>query len=233
MKAITRFVLSGSALLAIIAGFATFAAADTASASSAVKLSSSRPDDQAAAAKEDASSLTTHELKCSSGYYVASVEAVETTWGLYPSIQQITLTCRNIDDKTDTERVSWPDDIVYIEGAGALDADYVREQSCASEGGFVTGMKVDYDSYIKDFQLRCGDQVITNGSGGNQSVKIDNHGYSGDWVFDRTESDDDQKNLVCNDSTRVMTGLRLRYKEDSDEIAITRLQLYCAVITMK
>jgi len=228
-----RVVLSGAALLAVVAAFATFVGTGDASASSAVKLSSNKADDQAASSEQDSSSLSTHELKCSSGYYVASVEAVETTWGLYPSIEQITLTCRNIDDKTDTERVSWPDDILYIEGAGALATDYVREQSCASEGGFVTGMKVDYDYYIKDYQLRCGDQLITTKADGSQSVKIDNHGYSGNWVFDRTESDDDQTNLVCNDSTRVMTGVRVRYKEDSDEIAITRLQLYCALIQMK
>lgn len=233
MNVKARVVLSGATLLAIVAGIATFAGTGAAIASSAVKLSSNKADDQAASSRQDSSSLSLHELKCGSGYYVAGIEAVETTWGLYPSIEQITLTCRNIDDKTDTERVSWPDDMLYIEGAGPLDADYVRDQSCASEGGFVTGLKVDHDYYIKDYQLRCGEQLITTKADGSQSVKLDNHGYSGDWVFDRTESDDDETNLVCNDSTRVMTGIRLRYKEDSDEIAITRLQLYCAVLKLK
>lgn len=232
MSRAIRFALFASLAAAVVAGAAIAFGGGSADATSAVKLSNNSADDQRATAEQDSSALTSHDLKCSSGYYVASVEAVMESWGLYPSIKQFTLTCRNIDDKTQSERVSWPDDILYVEGAGFGATDYVRDQGCASEGGFVTGLKVDHDYYIKDLQVRCGEKVITT-VGGDQKVKIDNHGYSGDWLFDRTESDDDETNLVCDQGHRVVTGLRIRYKEDSDEIAVTRMQLFCASVELK
>lgn len=203
-----------------------------AAAASALDLGATRVDDQHASSSQDSSSLDSHDLECPAGYYVANVEAVETTWGLYPSIAQITLTCRNIADKTESERVSWPDDILYIEGASWFDADYVRDQGCADDGGFMTGLRIDSDRYIKDLQVRCGEKVITT-RGGTRSVKINNSGFSGDWLFDRTEADDETASLVCDNGDRVMTGVRLRYKEDSDEIALTRVQLLCAEVHVK
>ncbi|MCC6386367.1 MAG: hypothetical protein IT302_03170 [Dehalococcoidia bacterium] len=215
-----------------IAGTVGLSAIGIAFAASALELGASSTDDQHASSSQDSTSLDSHDLECPRGYYVANVEAVETTWGLYPSIAQVTLTCRNIDDRTDTERVSWPDDRLYIEGASWFDADYVRDQGCAAEGGFMTGLRIDSDRYIKDLQVRCGEKVIST-RGGTRSVKIDNHGYSGDWLFDRTESDDDTASLVCDNGDRVMTGVRLRYKEDADEIALTRVQLICATVRVK
>ena len=215
-----------------IAGIVGVSAIGIAFAASALELGASAADDQHASSSRDSTSLGSHDLECPEGYYVGNVEAVETTWGLYPSIAQVTLTCRNIDDRTDTERVSWPDDVLYIEGASWFDADYVRDQGCGDEGGFMTGLRIDSDRYIKDLQVRCGEKVIST-RGGTRTLKIDNHGYSGDWLFDRTEADDDTASLVCDNGDRVMTGIRLRYKEDADEIALTRVQLICATVRVK
>jgi len=226
MKA--HFIL-GLPAAVVIAG-AVFVGATAAGASSAFTLGSAHRDDQAVVSDQDSSALESHDLTCPGGYYVAGVEAVETTWGLYPSIEQFSLTCRNIDDKTETEKVSWPDKL-YVEGASFGSPDYVRDQDCADDGGFVTGLRIDDDAFIKDFQLRCGEGVVS-GTGNSAKAKVDNHGFTGDWVFDRTQSDDDQDSIGCNDSHRVVTGLRIRYREDSDEIAVTRVQLSCSPLQL-
>lgn len=209
-----RILLIAVALLAV--GVPATVAAVTFS------VGSSTADSDKAKANQDSNADGGKELKCPRGYYVYGLDVLPANWGTYPSITWIQLWCRS-----PSGAVSTPD---FGEFSGGISFPEVSYDWCHGDPGALTGLKVAHDRYIKDFQVRCGEVIERSGS-----VRIDNHGYSGDWLLDRAQSNDTKTNLVCDPTNgvndKVVTGVRLRYREDSNEKAFTLVQLFCARVS--
>ena len=152
------------------------------------------------------------DLKCRDGDYVERVELSGANWGTYPALEQVMLHCDPYIDNPSFGQIG-----------GTAPVHNIEECRNGSHPA-LTGLKVAHDRYIKDFQLRCGD---VTGSG-NQ-VRIENYGFSGEWMLGLVQNNNTKTNLTCG-ANQVMTGLRLRYKADRDETAVTSVQLFCATV---
>ncbi len=178
-------------------------------------------DSDRAKSSQDSNADGTIDLKCPSRSYAYGMAAENTTWGTYPSVTYITVYCRDASGTTSSRTFG-----------DAVCCNQIIAYTCgASSGpGAMSGLKVGHDRYIKDFQLRCG--VIAESS---SSVRVTSNAYNGKWYFNKVQNNDTQTNLVCDPtnsvSDKVVTGLRLRYKHDNNEYAVTSVQVICARLT--
>ncbi len=139
-------------------------------------------------------------------------------WGAYPSIAVVKLTCKAANGGNERQR-SFGDS---PPPAGALPALGLAE--CNGSHAAINGLSVNYDRYIKDFKVRCA-EIRTSGS----SVRIDDDGYDGGWMLNQAQNNDLVEGLRCDDdSEAVLTGVRMQYKRDANETALTSVKLLCS-----
>lgn len=204
------------------AAFAAFALAGVAMAST-VWLGSSSLDGQYAKAHKDDSSFTTKDLQCASGSYVSSVSLRNGSWGTYGSVDRVEIECERMSGGSSGTKTAGFSD------APSPNLTSLWTEECSGDAGqrYMDGLEVAYDNYVKDFRVHCGTEE--EDSHGDWSIVTSE--YSG-WVVNgtTTDSDDDMEDLRCN-TGKIMAGIRIRYRSDADEIAVTRVQLYCATVT--
>lgn len=217
--------LIGTGVAAFVFGGAMLASSGSADATSRYTIGSPVLDDDHASSIKDSSEWGSKDLTCPSNSYVTKFYVYGGTWGTYASMPFIRITCKSATDGSTLTRSAG---FEYESGHTYSEMVFSEDWAdCNSDGGVLTGLKVGYDKYIKGFDLRCG-EINTSGSG----KSVTNTGFKGDYLLDNIQADDEETNLICNDSTRVVSGIRLRYKSDNDEIAPTRVQLYCSVVTI-
>lgn len=210
-------------LITLAAGAAALAISGVALASYYFdSMGSSSLDGQYARAHEDDSSFTTVDLKCGSNQRVESVGLRHGGWGLYDSVDRVSIKCVSASSPTTT---------VATHSAGFSSAPWgasstVSYTGCGWDEPFMNGLDVVYDSYVKDFGVHCATTADEDENGRALWPQEGSIWVLHEWY---TDSNDDNEDLSCN-AGKVMTGLRIRYRSDADEIAVTRVQLYCATI---
>lgn len=167
-----------------------------------------------ARSSQDSNHDGSHDLKCGSGKYMARIAGAYGSWGTYPAIEQLWFYCQTFG--ATPASVRWG----TVEPTGAFVP--WDDDTCTGTYPAVTGIRVNFDRYVKDIKLRCGDVS----SSGRSITNRFNH----DWLFDHVETNDTQTNLSCP-ANQVLTGARIRYREDADETSFTGLQIFCAAIT--
>ena len=171
---------------------------------------------------QDANRDGTKDLKCGRGYYVYAVTAEGGAWGLYPAFAAVGLWCRSPGGTQAPARTfgELANELFHPPPVGG-------SGRCEGANGALTGLNVSSDRYIKTIKARCGE--IFAGSG--QRTRVDDDGYLESWIIlGPIENNDTQQGLRCG-NRKVVTGLRIRYREDSNETAFTSLQLFCSTVS--
>ncbi len=160
-------------------------------------------------------------LKCGSGEFVYEVLAESRVWGTYPDLSYIRLHCvapAGLSEGAGT-------DVASGSSTGVTGfATAYGGKKCAGTHGAVDGLYVNSDRYTKDIKIHCA--VVVPQSG--KAPTVESLQYSG-WLIGQVESNDVQKSLRCA-AGQVVTGVYIGYKHDSDEYALTSLQLYCSTL---
>lgn len=192
---------------------------------------------------EYSSSQSDKTLQCSSGYFMMGLEVEYTTWGLYPSITYLRMTCGNVDGLTETKTAGkYNNGSLFPVGCSGNVTVYGYTQEY-DNGDFMTSIKVAHDSYIKDMKAGCSDLSVTEADGilGSKvytpvlSSPVYNMDYgSRVWGdYSRVQSNDTEQVIDCDGSDEVLSGVAMSYKSDSNEWALTMLQPICAKLTAK
>ena len=199
--------------------------------------------DDLAKSDEYSSSQSDKTLQCSSGYFMMGLEVEYTTWGVYPSITYMRMTCGNVDGLTETKTAGkYNNGSLFPVGcSGNVTVyGYVQEYD---NGDFMTSIKVAHDAYIKDIKAGCSDLSVTEANGvlGSKvytpvlSSPVYNMDYgSRVWGdYSRVQTNDTERVIDCDGTDEVLSGVAMSYKSDSNEWALTMLQPICAKLTAK
>lgn len=170
-----------------------------------------------AASSQDSNADGTTDIKCATGKYAFAADVVGANWGTYPALEYVRLWCMTATgSQSGTASFgSAPSTALALPAMG--------DGRCNGATGSLTGVKVNFDRYIKDLKARCG--VIVPDS----SPTVADAGLQRSWMLDRVENDDFQSDLTCR-SGQVLTGFRIRFRRDHDETAFTRLQAWCSTV---
>jgi len=190
------------------------------------------------------SSQSTSTLQCTSGYYLLGAEIEYSTWGTYPAITYVRLTCAGPDGATETKSKGTfgggIGTLFSVGCAGTMTYGYSSYQY--DNGDFMTGLKLKYDNYIKDMKAGCSDLTVNESAGilgstvytPELSSRVYNLGYGSDlWYLGRLDSNDTEREIDCDGTDEVLSGLKLGYKKDSNEYAFTSVQPICSKLTAK
>jgi hypothetical protein len=208
-------------LIFVALGVVAVAGATVALASTT--LSTPSLDGQYAKAHSDDSSFTTKDLICPSNYRVDTVAFRPTSWGIYGSVSRVEIECISPTGRSTSVKTAGFSSTTWDDST-----PLGTRQGCNWDEKYMDGLKVVYDNYVKDAQLHC----ATTATATEDGEVLWPQEWAG-WVLSEssyTDGNDDSEELRCN-AGKVMTGLRLRYRSDADEIAVTRVQLYCSTIS--
>lgn len=188
------------------------------------------------------SSQSSSTLQCDSGHFMLGVEIEYSTWGTYPSITYVRITCAGPDGATETKSKGTfgggVGTLFSVGCAGTMTYGYSSYQY--DNGDFMTGIKLKYDNYIKDMKAGCSDLTVNESSGFLGSTKytpelssrVYNMGYGSDlWALGRLDYNDSEREIDCDGTDEVLSGLKLQYKKDSNEYAFTSVQPICSKLT--
>ena len=195
-------------------------AAPVAAASGGFSIGSPQLAGGRATSNQDVNRDGTRDVKCSSGTYLFAISAYGATWGTYPAVEAVGLWCKS-PSGSEASPVSFG-----TVAAGFPSLPSLGSGRCTGTNGALTGLNVNADRFIKDIKARCGE--IFAGSG--QKTRVDDDGYQDSWMLDQVQNNDTQEGLRCG-KRKVVTGLRIRYREDSNETAFTSLQLFCSTVS--
>ena len=197
-------------------------------------------DDKAKSDKWE-SSQSPSTLQCDSGHFMLGAEIEYSTWGTYPAITYIRITCAGPDGATETKsKGDFGGGIGTLFSVGCAGTmTYGYSSYPYDNGDFMTGLMVTYDNYIKDMKAGCSDLTVNESSGflGTKytpelSTRVYNMGYGSDlWALGRLDSNDSEREIDCDGSDEVLSGLKLQYKKDGNEYAFTLVQPICSKLT--
>jgi hypothetical protein len=192
---------------------------------------------------EYSSSQSDKTLKCTSGYFMMGLEIEYTSWGLYPSITYMRMTCGNAEGQTETKTAGkYNNGSLFPVGCSGTVTQYGYSYEY-NNGDFMTSLKVAKDAYIKDMKAGCSDLTVDESTGAwgqklytpSLSTPVYGMDYgSRVWGdYSRVQYDDSEKVIDCDGTDEVLAGVNLSYKSDSNEVAYTMVQPICSKLTAR
>jgi hypothetical protein len=198
-------------------------------------IGSAHLDTQSAAAKKDREgNYKTRDLKCPADARLTTVEAQNSYWGTYRSITWLRITCTLADgNKTTpeagTRRTPNVDNVLSNPVIGTCNhADGGSKGQ--NFGDYMTGVRISDDSYTKNLRIQCGTAAIDAAA---RTFRISSRALGYDYIlWTAVQNDDRSASLACADD-EILTGYKVRYREDLNEAAFTYFQPFCSKVTVQ
>lgn len=211
------------------------ALASGAAAGAALKIESAHLDTQSAAANKDREGkYATRDLRCPDDARLTTIEAQNSYWGTYRSITWLRITCTLADgNKTTpeagTRRTPGVYNVVSNPAVGACnptDGGFKGQDI----GDYVTGLRVFDDTYTKNLRIQCGSATIDSAA---RTFRITKRALGFDSIlWTVVQNNDRSATLACADD-EILTGFKVRYREDLNEVAFTYFQPFCSKVTVE
>jgi hypothetical protein len=199
-----------------------------------LQIESAHLDTQSAAAKKDREGkYETRELKCPAAARLTTIEAQNSYWGTYRSITWLRITCTLADgNKTTpeagTRRTPDFDNVLSNPAIGACnhaDGGFKGQDF----GDYMTGVRISDDSYTKNVRIQCGTAAVDSTA---RTFRIGSRTLGYDYIlWTAVQNDDRIATLACADD-EILTGFKVRYRDDLNEAAFTYFQPFCSKVSV-